>query len=147
MDIRPAPYAEILAQGSDLFHAYAEECAIPEIGHTNPQADTYAAMERAGIAQCFGVYSDAELVGFASVLTSLLPHYGKKVAVVESIFISPKFRPLASLDLMKAIEQHSTLSGCVAILYSAPAGSRFELFLTLRNRYRHTNTVFCKALL
>jgi len=144
MDIRPASYADILKE-LNLLEAYARECAIPEIGKTNPQADTYAALEAAGAAQCFSVHEEGKIVGFASILTSVLPHYGKKVGVVESLFVHPDFRRY-SLDLLKIIEGYASAMGCGAILYSAPANSRFERFLNMRKDYRQTNTVFTKAL-
>lgn len=144
MEIRPILYAQVFAdeKAADLLKAYAEECSIPEIGETNPQAEMYAQMEKAGVAQCFGVYSDSQLVGFASVLATVVPHYGKKVATVESIYVAPQFR---GVNLLNVIEEYAKRRGCTAVLYSAPAYSRFARLLSLK--YRHTNSVFCRSLL
>ena len=145
MQIIPVSYAEVLDEGHKLFEGYAAECSIPEIGKTDPQREIYFAMERNGVAQCFGVYAE-KLVGFASLLISVLPHYGKKVAVVESIYVDPEYRPFVGKDMLLELEDYALKAGCVAILYSAPAGSRFEKMLSLRKQYRRTNSVFTKAL-
>jgi ribosomal protein S18 acetylase RimI-like enzyme len=144
MQIRPISYSEALLH-VELLKAYAEECSIPEIGSTDPQIQMYEAMERIGVAQCFGVYAE-KLVGFASLLMTVLPHYGKKVATVESIYVDPEYRPFVGKNLLLELENYAKDAGCVAILYSAPAESRFERMLTLRKDYRRSNSVFTRSL-
>jgi hypothetical protein len=141
-------YAEIL-ESTDLLAEYAAECSIPEIGTACPQAAIYAEMERLGIVQVFGAYTHDRLAGFASVLFSVLPHYGRMVATVESLFVGKGNATDGSLgtELIAAIESDSRQRGCVAILYSAPVDGRLEKLLTLRRPYRHTNAIFCRSLL
>jgi hypothetical protein len=130
-----------------LLAEYAAECALPELGPAQPQADMYAVMEQSPAFQCFGVYEDGELAGFASVLTYVAPHYGKRIATVESLFIAAaQRRGRTGNELMCALEEHAAKCGCVAILYSAPAGSQLERLLQLLRPYRHSNTVFLRAL-
>jgi GNAT superfamily N-acetyltransferase len=149
MEVRGIRYMEILgAQNADaLLTEYAGECSIPEIGAASPQAEMYAAMEGSGMFQAFGVFQEAELVGFAAVLVYVLPHYGRQIATVESLFVAKAHRcGNAGLQLMRAIEQHAKLQECVAILYSAPTGSQLEKLLSLLKPYRNTNSVFCRSL-
>lgn len=88
-----------------------------------------------------------QLVGFASVLVSVLPHYGRKVATLESLFVSAPHRSGGKgAHLMAAVEEFARQSGCVAILYSAPAGGKLERLLTIQRKYRLTNSVFCRSL-
>lgn len=142
--VLPTRYSEILA--SDLIREYAAECAIPAIGQPDPQPAMYEQMENCGLMRAFGVYRDARLVGFATPLVSVLPHYGKQVATVESMFVTASERGLASGRLMKNVEAYAGSSGCGAILYSAPAGGAFEAFLGGREEYELTNSVFCRRL-
>jgi GNAT superfamily N-acetyltransferase len=147
--IRPVCYSEILeapnAQG--LLAAYADECSIPEIGEPKPQATQYELLESAGALHTFGVYENDELVGFASVLIAPLPHYGRKVATIESIFVHPAHRESAiGRTLMLVVEQFADVQGCAAILYSAPKGSRFDKLLNILPDYRNTNAVYCRSL-
>jgi GNAT superfamily N-acetyltransferase len=146
--IRPASYAEILdaPNAQELLDAYAAECSIPEIGSTAPQSETYSMLEQSGALHCFGVYADEQLVGFAAVLLPILPHYSRKVATIESIFVAQEHRAGIGRALLLAIEQFSKLQGCEAVLYTAPAGSRFDALLAHSSVYRHTNNVYCRSL-
>ncbi len=128
-----------------LLAEYAEECSISLIGKPDPQWDTYEALEASGALAVFGVFVDEKLVGFASVLAYILPHYGVMAGTVESLFVSSPYRGTgAGLYLMRAVETFARLVGCKAILYSAPVGGKLEALLD-RSATR-TNAVFCKAL-
>lgn len=144
--IRQVSYADILhAEGAQaLLSAYAEECSIPEIGSPEPQEATYAALEQLGTMHCFGAYHGDRLVGFAAVLNAVLPHYGKRVATVESIYVRHAYRGALGRPLLVAIEDHARQIGCEVVLYSAPAESQFAKLLDARPEYRHTNQVFCR---
>ncbi len=149
MAIRPVAFAEILGapNAPELLAEYAAECALPELGAIEPQAEMYAVMEESGAFQCFGVYRDGQLSGFASALVYVVPHYGKRIATVESLFVAAASRRTgAGTKLMSAIEEHARERGCVAILYSAPAASQFESLLKMLTPYRHSNTVFLRSL-
>jgi GNAT superfamily N-acetyltransferase len=143
--IRVAQFSELLAE-EGLIEEYAGECSIPEIGPINPQPDIYAAMEKSGMMRCFGAFHADRLAGFAVVLTPILPHYGRKVATLESLFISAQHRQTAlGLSLMTAVERYAKDAGCTAILYSAPSGGQLECLLERSRHYRRTNAVFCRS--
>ena len=145
-EIRRIGYAEILSQPR-LLDNYSAECSIPEIGIPNPQADMYAKMEESGMMKCFGAFSNDVLIGFASILFSVLPHYGKKVAIVESLFVAQLCRESgAGKELMKAIESEAKGEGCVVMLYSATTDSQLEKVLSIRKDCRRTNAVFTRVL-
>jgi len=151
--VLPIRYSDILA--SPLIAEYAAECGIPAIGKPDPQPAMYEQMESCGLMQCFTVQRVFEdgawvrnlMIGFATVLVSILPHYGKKVATVESLFVTARERKgMPGGYLLKMIETHAMKSGAEAILYSAPVGGDFEAFLNGRKEYAHTNSVFCRRL-
>lgn len=146
--IRPICYSDILSapNADSLIAGYADECSIPAIGKAAPQAEMYAKMEAANLMQCFGAYRDAELIGFASVLIGILPHYGQRVATMESLYVDPEYRGYAGHTLLAAIENFASEADCVALLYSAPVGSKLERVLSLRASCIRTNSVFCKRL-
>jgi GNAT superfamily N-acetyltransferase len=136
-----------------LIAEYAKECSIPAIGPISPQPYMYAAMESAGVMQSFAAYlggsgghSAPGLVGFANVLTPVLPHYGLKVATVETLFVNQQGRKSgAGRELMLALERYAHEQGCVGILYSAPAGGQLERVLSAK-KYQRTNSVFYRPL-
>lgn len=147
--IRPVPYREILdaPNAAELFAEYAAECALPELAPVCPQRELYEAMERSGALQAFGVYEHGALVGFAVVLVYTVPHYGRKLAANESIFISMRARAKGYGSLLiKQIKQYARESGCVAFQYTAPVGSRFNRLLSVRDECRHSNSVYLEVL-
>src|SRR5207302_758034 len=87
VEIRPISYTEIL-DAAALLAEYSAECSIPEIGTPNPQREMYAKMESCGLMHSFGAFEGDDLVGFATILVCVLPHYGKKIATVESLFLA-----------------------------------------------------------
>jgi len=139
--IRPISYGEIL-DARLLLSEYSAECSIPELGPTNPQRDMYSKMESSGLMRSFGVFDDALLVGFATVLTFVLPHYGKKIANVESLFVTAERRGTFGRKLMEYIETFAKEADCVGLLYNARAGSSLERLLGSLPRYQRTNSVF-----
>lgn len=143
--VRQVRFSEIL-QHADLLAEYAAECSIPEIGEVQPDPAIYAAMENAGVLQCFAAYQD-RMVGFATVLLPVFPHYSKRVATGESIFVTESARKSGiGKELKDFAEQSAKEAGCVSALWSAPVGGKFERVLRADRRYRNTNSVFCRAL-
>ncbi|MGB2625658.1 MAG: GNAT family N-acetyltransferase [Candidatus Acidiferrum sp.] len=147
--IYPISLAYILAHPATkrLFDEYAAECAQPELGDPCPQSDLYEAMEKCGTLRTFGVFSGEHLIGFASLLIYVLPHYGKKIATTESIFVTEDSRKTgAGQKLLDFIEHYAKQNECVAVLYTAPTGSQFSQVLESKSRYRHSNNVFIRKL-
>jgi GNAT superfamily N-acetyltransferase len=147
--IKTISYLDILGdpKAESLFAEYAAESSISEIGEINPQTQLYAAMDASGMLRCFGAYDGERLIGFATTLLYSLPHYGKKIATVESIFVAKDERSSgAGRELMEAVEEYAKGAGCVAILYTAPVGSQLERLLNVKRAYRQTNSVFTRSL-
>lgn len=147
-DIRRISYSDILGapNAEGLLNEYAAECSIPEIGLISPQAKMYEAMEASGLLHLFGAFLGEDLIGFATLLIYVLPHYGCKVAASESLFVAIKHRRGIGMRLLETIESHAQEQGCAAILYSAPVDSQFETLLSLQDKYRRTNSAFCRSL-
>ena len=135
------------ANAGELCSQYADECSLPEIGTIKPQLEMYEAMEKSGTLQCFGAFSDEELVGFASVLIYVVPHYGKKIASVESLFVAKPYRRTAlGLGLLIKVERYAKEQECYVIGYSAPTGSQLEKLMARRKKFRRTNSVWMRSL-
>lgn len=146
LTIRPVAYSEILgaANAAELLDEYAAECSLPELGRPDPQPETYAAMERTGAFQCFGVFERGALVGFASVLVYVNPHYNKRIATVESLFLAAEHRCGAAWYRLKAaLKEHAKEQGCVVLLASALVGSKLARLMFLSDpEFRHSHHVF-----
>lgn len=145
MDFRKISITEVLAAHS-LLAEYAQECSIPEIGAIDPQRETYLHMEQSGLMHTFGVFEEGIfLVGFATLLLFVLPHYGKKIANVESLYLEEKYRSKFGRKLMLEIEAFAEEQKCVAMLYNARKDSRLEQLLGKLPLYKRTNSVFLRS--
>jgi GNAT superfamily N-acetyltransferase len=133
----------VLLDAQELIAEYAAECSIPAIGEINPQAYIYDALQSSGVLRSFIALDNDKVVGFANVLTPILPHYGKRVASIESLFIATAYRKNGiGQELMREVERYANSAGCVGILYSSPAGGELEKLLDGKIAYQRTNTVF-----
>lgn len=144
--IKAVRASEIL-NSEALIAEYAAECSIPAIGKINPQGDIYAVLEQSGIMRCFMAYDGEQKIGFATMLMAVLPHYGKRIATLESLFIAKAHRSSsAGRELMRTVEAEAASSGCEGILYSSPAGGQLERLLEASKPYQRTNAVFFRRL-
>lgn len=154
--IRRVSHSDILGapNAQELIDEYAAECSIEQIGQIYPQEHVYAAIEKSGLAQFFGVYAEATtpietevLVGFAVLLFANPPHYGIPVGVVESLFVANAHRSGGTgRALLNAIEDAAFEADCKAVLYSAPTNSRFAKLLEVSHDYVHTNVVYARRI-
>lgn len=142
LEIRRISYVDVLDSPA-LLAEYGAECSIPEIGTPDPQRETYARMEATGLMHSFGMFDGADLVGFAAILVFVLPHYGKQIANVESLFIAKSHRRgFVGTKFLRHIEAWAEKNKCPNVLYNARAGSRLEKLLFSLKRYQRTNSVF-----
>jgi hypothetical protein len=146
--VRACTFDEIASAPNflDLCEEYARESAITELGAPTMNCDTYRAMEAAGILRAVLAEQDGQLVGFATLIVSELPHFSKRVASVESIFIAGAARNGGAwLTLRSAVERLATECGAVGILFSAPVNGRLDAILP-RSGYRPTSRVYFRSL-
>ena len=145
MHILPISFQDVL-NAKELLAEYAAECSIPAIGPIDPQPQIYKSLEDAQVMQCFGAF-DPDLIGFGNVLMSVFPHYGRKIATIESLFVAHAHRRTsAGSELMRVIEGFVKDAGCEGILYSAPAQGKLERLLEAKKQYHRTNAVFYRSL-
>lgn len=138
MDILEAPNAQ------QLFEAYAIDCCIPG---AKPQTAIYQGMEKAGVLACFGAYADVELVGFVTVVSSVGPHHGKRIASIESLFVECSYRNLGvSSALLGAAKEYAREAGCAALLYTARVASALATVLEHRDGCDLSHLVFTEWL-
>ncbi len=71
---------------------YSGESGNPELGRARISVDYYRAAEASGTLFIVGAYEDGALVGWAVSFMTGHPHYGKWVAVVDSIFLTKESR-------------------------------------------------------
>jgi GNAT superfamily N-acetyltransferase len=144
--ILPVSYAAILDDPASptLLRAYAEDCLVPD---AEPQRELYASMEQMGSIQCFGAYLDRGsnklLIGFVSVIRTIVLHDGHLIGAVESLFVDREHRSTgAGLLLIAAAKLYATDSGCRCLLASARMGSALDTILSRRSDCDRTHTQY-----
>lgn len=144
LEIRPCMFDEIAqdpAYGA-LIAAYADESALAGLPRPQPRLDIYLDLERRGVLRIVGAWQDGALLGFISVLTSVLPHYGVPVATTESFYVARDKRGTAAgLRLLLEARRQAREAGGVGLLVSAPHGSTLAQVLN-KMHCRQTNDIF-----
>lgn len=142
--------AEIFAdpRSAALFEENERETANPLLGPVTPDREMYAALEGTGLTLCFAAREGGVLCGYAFLVMSVAPHYGKKFATVASLFVREAARRGGlGAALMRTAEEEAKAAGCEEIFYTARVGSRLARLLFLQeDRYALTNHVFTKRL-
>lgn len=124
-----------------LLEEYDSECAIKALPHTKPSRERYVRLESTGVLNVVTVRHGRLLVGFYTILHTVMPHYELPFTIVESIFLSKKYRKgTAGLRVIKDIERRTHGEG---LFCSAPIGSQFEGVLRGRG-YLNTSSIFFK---
>ena len=148
-EIRVCRVADILHQdNTHLMDGYNRESSIDGMPTATAHHPSYLQLERAGALHCFGAYIGESMVGFATVIISVLPHYSARAAVMESIFVDPQNRKIgAGIKLFRAVQRYATDNGACGLLISAPVDGHFARMLNHpRSGFKHTNQIFFKRL-
>ncbi|MDR1125294.1 MAG: GNAT family N-acetyltransferase [Deltaproteobacteria bacterium] len=146
--VRPISVAEAFAsrEFSALCREYAAECAIAGLPDPKEKLSAYLALEAGGsdVFHAYGAFLGDMLIGFAVLLTPVLPHYGTAIAVAESLFVGSAHRKTgAGMLLIRQAEKRAREVRSPGMLFSAPSGGRLAVLLP-RIGYRETNRVFLK---
>lgn len=140
-ELAEAPTFEVLCA------EYARESANADLAGRAPDQQAYAALQAAGVAHFLGVFRGAELVGFACLLVTPVPHFeGRLIGTTESLFVAAAHRPGgAGIALLRAAEALARDLGATGLYVSSPAEGRLARVLPGAG-YRETNRVFYRGL-
>lgn len=147
MEIIRIPFCEVekINNFEDLLDEYGSESAIHGLPHPKAKNDSYRKLDKSGMFHVFCAFHEEKLVGFISVLLSILNHYSEAVAIVESYFVGSEYRDTgAGTALRIKAEEFSKENGAWGLLLSAPSGGVLEKVLP-KTGYTQTNAVFFKG--
>lgn len=124
----------------EMIDEYAE-LAIKQMPKPLYKKEDYQRMEDAGVLTGWGAIQDGRVVGFASCIHSVIPHYGVGVVIVESLFVGKEARRRSfGIQLLNVCEWHAKSLQARAVFVSCPAGSAFRKLLKRRNYSFETET-------
>jgi len=111
-----------------------------------PHIQTYLALEDAGVMHILASMGGGRLIGFAIVLATLYPHYSRRFATCESLFVVPEHRKGGhGVKLLAAVRALAKEQKCEGLLISAPCGGQLAEVLTKSKRFRETNRIFAEV--
>jgi GNAT superfamily N-acetyltransferase len=138
--------AEAMPNLPEILEEYAKELVVEGAPPWQAKMELYYQLEAAGILQGFAAFVNDVMVGFVTVLITVLPHNGVIMAVTESYFVVKKFRGTqAGFKLLGEAEQYAKERGSPCLLVSAPVDGDLAKVLP-RVGYTHTNSVFFRSL-
>ncbi len=146
--VRDSSIAEFEAAPNiwELLQLYADESAVKGLPSPSAKAELYKQLESTGALHSIGAFLGDELVGFITVLSAKLPHYGNLVSVAESFFVTKEHRKTgAGLRLLRSAEEHAKSVGSPGLLVSAPVGGDLAEVMPGVG-YTESSRVFFKAL-
>ena len=125
--VGPATVAEVEAAPNiaALFAEYADESLVKGLPAPSAKWGVYRGLEAGGLLFPYTATVAGQLVGFITVLVSLLPRYSQPLAVAESFFGSLK------AELMPRSGWHDRESAELAI------GDYIEIFYNHQRRHTH----------
>ena len=131
----------------ELIKEYSAESSINGMPSINAKLALYQQIEQSGTLCSYGAYLNSKLIGFVTILTTIVPHYGAKVSTIESIFVGKQHRKAgAGALLRRKAAEHAKNQGAIGILTCAPVGSDYAKLLSkAKSGYRHTNEVFFRS--
>lgn len=126
----------------DILSEYATESSIKGLPTPSAKVELYKQMEGAGALHSFAAFVQELLIGYITVLSPVLPHYGRVVAVAESFFVAKAYRKTgAGLSLLRAAEAYAEEIGSPGLLVSAPINGNLAEVLPYVG-YEETNAIF-----
>lgn len=145
--IRKTTIAELEASPNmaETLSEYAAESAITGLPKPAAKMETYRTLEGGGFLHAIGAFMGDSVIGYITVLSSVMPHYSALVAVTESFFVAKEYRKTgAGLKLLREAESHARGLGSPGILVSAPFGGNLAEVLPHLG-YQETNRVFFRG--
>lgn len=129
-----------------LLDEYSHECAIEGLPVPTANWPLYTKLEINGALQFLSATSNGWLIGLATVISTIVPHYAAITSVMESLFVLPEYRKTgAGLKLMRLAEKHAKEMGATGLLISAPFYGSLVNLLEKDNNYKETNRVFFRS--
>lgn len=124
----------------DMIDEYARH-AIKTMPKPLYRKEDYLPLEALGILTVWCAMYGGLVVGFASCLISMIPHYGCGIAIAESLFVREGVRSMGlGVRLIEAVERHAIDKGMPAVFFSCPIGSEFKKVLEHRDYSAETTT-------
>lgn len=130
-----------------LVKEYLAESSVKELGEYNVTVDMYIPLHNSGKFFVWGAFIEDELIGFVNVISLAMPHHGKLISTIESIFVAKQHRNTgAGVKFMRIVDEHAKNIGAVGVVYNAPIHGSLVEYLENSDKFVETSRVFFKRI-
>lgn len=130
-----------------LLDEYAAESANDTMPRPNARAEAYLSLEGTGMLHTFLAEKNSNIIGFITLLVTVMPHYGVPMAVTESFFVQKNHRKSgAGNRLLVSAEEYAESVGAYGVLISAPYSGVLNKVLSKSSKYTPSNIVYFRRL-
>jgi hypothetical protein len=129
-----------------VIDGYINESRINSIETTEPSKEHYYALVNSGSFNMVGVFDGDNIVGFGTLVTSIIPKHGILASTVDSIFLLDEYRDTGyGIKILDRLKDISNDRGSVVMLISSPVGSKLDKLLSLKKNTELVSNVYaCK---
>lgn len=127
-----------------LARAYSDECRVKMLGSGDPTVNkaAYRSLQAVGLMETFAAYVDEELCGFGALVKSPSLHLSTDLAIVDTVYVSPKARGSVGLRLLNGMKSFAREEWKVpAVVVNARVLSQLDdllMAMVRRGRAEHT---------
>lgn len=131
----------------ELLNEVIEDAALDCLPNPILDINHYRDAESSGTCSFIGSFIGNELMGVVNVVSSLSPHYGILIGIIDFIFVSKKYRKttLVGIRLISAAESHAKKIGLPILLATAAIGSALMVVLSGCG-YEESHKIFLRKL-
>ena len=129
-----------------LLQEYSDESKGVLVPVVKTDIVLYKTLEDLGILDLIVMYNDETIVGFISLMTTVMPHYSEKASTVESIFVLKEHRKFGTGKvLISKAESIAKDKDAKAMFMSAPKDGVLSKVIGTYG-FTETNTVYTKKI-
>lgn len=132
---------------SELFSLYSKESQSELVSiQQAPDRAIYEQLEETGTLDTVAVVpSDdtTKIVGFAVMITTVMPHYSQLGSTIESLYIHPDYRKGNIFkSMLERIKDIAVSKGSFNLFLSAPVGSRLDTIASRSSSLCNTHKMY-----
>ena len=129
-----------------LLREYSDESRGALVPVVKTDIVLYKTLEDLGILDLIVVYDDEVIVGFISLMTTVMPHYSEKASTVESIFVLKEHRKFGTGKILVNKAESIAKSKSAKVMFmSAPKDGVLSKVVGTYG-FTETNTTYTKKI-
>lgn len=131
----------------NLVEEYVKECLTEGLLDPCIKFETYKKLEETSNYKVFVAIKEGKLIGFITVLSSVLAHHDRVFSLIESWFVAKEYRKTgAGIRLLIRVEKYAKTIRSFATIVNAPLYGDLIKTMDKHREYKGIYKVFLKVL-